>query len=112
MGDGGGGDDPDDNGQDRNALLGKILRLNVNRVRRRRPTRSLDNPFAAILCARRIGSAPCPEIYALGFRNPWRMNFDPATGKLYVGDVGQDEQEEIDIVVIGGNYGWDCSRAR
>jgi glucose/arabinose dehydrogenase len=50
----------------------------------------------------------CPEIFALGFRNPWRMNFDPDDGRLFVGDVGQVAREEIDLVLLGGNYGWDC----
>ncbi len=50
----------------------------------------------------------CPEIFASGFRNPWRMNFDPLNGRLYVGDVGQGAQEEIDLVTRGANYGWDC----
>jgi glucose/arabinose dehydrogenase len=113
MGDGGGGDDPNDYAQNKNILLGKIMRIDVN------SNQSADsyavpsnNPFAT-------GNAhcngtttpvahPCPEIFAYGFRNPWRMNFDPSTGKLYVGDVGQSAQEEIDVVVRGGNYGWDC----
>lgn len=53
-----------------------------------------------------MGGSSEPEIYAYGFRNPWRTSFDRKTGKLYVGDVGQNEIEEIDIVKPGGNYGW------
>jgi hypothetical protein len=67
------------------------------------------NPFFGNLhCDTGTGSQPCPEIFALGMRNPWRMNFDPLTGLLYVGDVGQSAQEEIDIIRVGRNYGWDC----
>jgi glucose/arabinose dehydrogenase len=110
-GDGGGSDDPGDNGQDRNVLLGKILRLNVNSTPPAGKTYAIPatNPFSAnAQCNTGPGTAPCPEIFAFGFRNPWRMNFDPDTGKLYVGDVGQGQQEEIDIVTNGGNFGWDC----
>lgn len=112
MGDGGGGDDPFDYGQNRNILLGKILRIDVNALQGS-DTYAIpaDNPFAGNPHCNNLstpGAAPCPEIWALGLRNPWRMNFDPATGVLYVGDVGQSAQEEIDIVVKGANYGWDC----
>lgn len=113
MGDGGLNDDPDDNGQDANILLGKILRIDVNALQESDTYAvPVDNPFAVgnAHCNNLSAPAahPCPEIWALGFRNPWRMNFDPATGKLYVGDVGELQQEEIDIVVKGANYGWDC----
>ncbi|CAN5698780.1 PQQ-dependent sugar dehydrogenase [soil metagenome] len=85
-GDGGGGGDPQGNGQDPDALLGKILRLDV------------DAP----------GSAP--QIWALGMRNPWRFSFDRETGDLWMADVGQGAWEEIDVEPAGSgggrNYGW------
>src|SRR5205823_5419584 len=82
--------------QDRDVLLGKILRIDVDGGDPYGipPT----NPFA-------LGGG-APEVYAYGFRNPWRINFDRATGDLWAGDVGQELWEEIDRVVLGGNYGW------
>lgn len=100
MGDGGSANDPDNRAQNINELLGKILRIDVDHANGSIPYSSpSDNPF--------FGSIPGrDEIYALGMRNPWRFSFDRATGKLYVGDVGQSAWEEIDIVTRGGNYGW------
>ena len=97
LGDGGGAGDPFENGQDTATLLGSILRLDVAGGMLQVPA---DNPFAQ--------SAGADEIYAFGLRNPWRMSFDSVTGELWVGDVGQNAQEEIDRIVAGGNYGWDC----
>ena len=57
-----------------------------------------DNPFAA--------GGGAPEVYAYGLRNPWRWSFDRTSGDLWVGDVGQDAYEEVDIVTQGGNFGW------
>lgn len=87
-GDGGSADDPDDLAQDPDSLLGKMLRLDV------------DTPGAE------------PEIWADGLRNPWRYSFDPATGDLWIGDVGQNAVEEVDVVraaaevPAGGDFGW------
>jgi uncharacterized repeat protein (TIGR03806 family) len=103
QGDGGGQGDPDFKGQDRTLLVGKILRIDV----RSPPDVGLnyaippDNPFV---------DDPDPEvrreIYAYGMRNPYRMSFDAINGFLFVGDVGQDLYEEIDVIEAGGNYGW------
>lgn len=100
FGDGGGQGDKHGkfgNGQNLNTLLGKILRIDVN-------TRSgyaipKDNPF--------VGKNEIkPEIWAYGFRNPYRFSFDKASNLLFAGDVGQDQWEEVDIVNKGANYGW------
>lgn len=121
LGDGGGADDrngpaddPTDghnnlvgNAQDLTVPFGKILRINPDPTARAGFIVSAngqysipdDNPFVN-------DPGDMKEIYAYGFRNPYRMNFDPTTGKLYVGDVGQDQREEVDIVTPGGNYGW------
>ena len=104
LGDGGSEGDPFGNGQNTQILLGKMMRINVDAAS---PGLQYsippDNPFVA--------GGGLPEIYAVGFRNPYRFSFDQATGRLFVGDVGQDSFEEIDIVQKGGNYGWSIMEA-
>jgi glucose/arabinose dehydrogenase len=114
MGDGGNDDSASGvagNGQLTNNLLGKILRIDVSgSTGTRRYRIPADNPFAANpMCnTDGTGAADCPEIFAWGFRNPWRWSFDRVTGQLWLGDVGSHTREEVDLVVRGGNYGWRC----
>ena len=99
------------NGQLTNNLLGKILRIDVSGTTGARRYRiPADNPFAANpLCnLDGTGATDCPEIFAWGFRNPWRWSFDRVGGQLWLGDVGSHTREEVDLVVKGGNYGWRC----
>ena len=100
IGDGGGSGDPNGNAQNTNSLLGKILRLDPGTG----SACGTDNPFAN-------GTGGAPEVWSFGLRNPWRFSFDRSTGVLYIGDVGQDQREEVDAVVgpnagQGVNFGW------
>lgn len=99
-GDGGSGGDPQNHAQNRKDLLGKILRINVNVAETEKYSIPADNPYV------NNTEGFMPEIYAYGLRNPWRFSFDATTNNLWVGDVGQNEVEEIDIITKGGNYGW------
>jgi glucose/arabinose dehydrogenase len=108
-GDGGGGGDPNENGQDPNELLAKLLRIDVDN-----PSGTLlygippENPYV-------LGGGR-GEVYAIGLRNPWRWSLDPATGDLYIGDVGQDLWESIFVVpagtLDGRNFGWNVAEGR
>ena len=99
LGDGGSAGDPMNNGQSLNTLLGKILRIDVDGAQPY--TIPPDNPY--------IGRG-LPEIWASGLRNPWRFSFDRLTGDLYIGDVGQNQWEEINFLPSNGsggaNFGW------
>lgn len=100
MGDSGPQGDPEGHGQNTGLFLGKLLRIDVGASTDSHPYSVPDsNPFAG-----RTGFLP--EIWAYGFREPWRFSFDRLNGDLWVGDVGQDRYEEVDLVQGGENYGW------
>jgi glucose/sorbosone dehydrogenase len=104
-GDGGGANDSQGNSQNLGSLLGKLLRIDPHPGAGRQYTIPAGNPFGT-------------EIWAYGLRNPWRFNFDSATGDLVIGDVGQDHHEEIDYAPAatglgrGANYGWPCREGK
>lgn len=101
IGDEGSAGDPNDNAQDRTRIFGKILRVDVDQNVNTIPYHGIppSNPYAGHATFRE-------DIFAYGLRNPWRISYD--ANRLFTGDVGQSAQEEIDIIVSGGNYGWDC----
>jgi glucose/arabinose dehydrogenase len=109
MGDGGGGGDPEGTGQDPDDLLGSILRIDPDV-----PPEADDVPYAIPDGNPFAGGGGAPEVWAYGLRNPWRFSFDRASGDLWIGDVGQDEVEEIDLLPAeggtgagrGANLGW------
>jgi glucose/arabinose dehydrogenase len=108
FGDGGGGGDPEGNGQSLDSLLGKILRIDPRPAEGRAYQVPSDNPFV-----NRDGARP--EIWDYGLRNPWRFSFDAATGDLWIGDVGQNAYEEVDHEPAGSggrNYGWNRREGR
>jgi glucose/arabinose dehydrogenase len=106
MGDGGSGGDPQNNAQNVESLLGKMLRIDVSQPDAQRGTPYAippGNPSS-------FGESAAPEIWAIGLRNPWRFSFDRATGDVYIADVGQNAIEEINFQPAqsggGENYGW------
>ena len=101
-GDGGGGGDPMRAGQDKNSLFGKMLRFDVDN----------GDPYAIPPTNPYATSGGKPEIFAIGLRNPYRFFFDRPTGDLWVADVGQGAWEELDKVVLGGNYGWNVREGK
>lgn len=100
FGDGGYRNDPHKHGQNTKTFLGSMIRIDVDKQENgKKYAVPKDNPFVD-------KKDFLPEIWAYGFRNPWKFSFDAKNGRLFMGDVGQDEYEEVNIVVKAGNYGW------
>jgi uncharacterized repeat protein (TIGR03806 family) len=94
-------------------LFGAMLRIDVSDVLWPFPAYNIPEgnafPSTNLKCGpTKNNAADCPEIYAWGFRNPWRWSFDSVTGDLWLADVGEHVSEEVNVVVAGGNYGWPC----
>ncbi len=108
MGDGGDAGDPGNRAQNPNSLLGKLLRID--------PRRSGSDPYSSPSSNPFVGKEGRDEIYSYGLRNPWRFSFDRRNGSLYIGDVGQDQFEEIDYEpegkAKGKDFGWSCREGR
>ncbi|PYO92462.1 MAG: glucose dehydrogenase, partial [Gemmatimonadetes bacterium] len=108
-GDGGGSGDPGGNSQNKHALLGKLLRLDVSGASGY--TIPAGNPGVN-------DTAFAPEVWAYGLRNPWRFSFDRQSGDLYIGDVGENNYEEVDLAPAavqrgpGANYGWNIMEGK
>jgi len=101
MGDGGSGGDPQGHGQNKNSLLGKMLRIDVDS----------GTPYSSPATNPYVGIDGADEIWAIGLRNPWKFSFDSETGDLWIADVGQNAVEEINktsSTLAGLNYGWKC----
>ena len=102
VGDGGSANDPANNAQNINVLLGKILRIDVNT-----PNPAAGTLYSAPAGNPFVGAPGRDEIFAYGMRNPWRFSFDRVTDVQWVADVGQGALEEVDMPIVnGGNYGW------
>jgi uncharacterized repeat protein (TIGR03806 family) len=106
VGDGGSGGDPNDNAQNLNVLFGKMLRIDVGTGTGYSIPSSNRWATNARCGATGTGTQPCAEIYAYGLRNPWKWSFDRQTGQLWLGDVGQNAREEVNVVTNGANLGW------
>lgn len=100
LGDGGAADDPFNLSQNKESLLGAILRIDINKSSASKNyTIPVDNPFVAETGIKE-------EIWAYGLRNPWQFSIDRESGRIICGDVGQNDVEEINLILKGGNYGW------
>ncbi|HEX4440658.1 MAG TPA: PQQ-dependent sugar dehydrogenase [Thermoanaerobaculia bacterium] len=111
IGDSGGVGDPDNRAQNKGSLFGKLLRIDVNGTGAIPCGQSTPMPYAIPPTNPFVGvSGACEEVWAYGFRNPWRYSFDRATGDLFIADVGEDSWEEVDLQPAGSaggqNYGW------
>ena len=109
IGDGGGGGDPNKNAQNLNNVFGSILRIDVDLDGNNPVESNPDEPngnYEIPSDNPRVGESGLDELYAWGIRNTWKFSFDGPTGQMWGADVGQGDREEINLIVKGGNYGW------